>query len=924
MKALHDSRNETYRAPYGAVELGTSVNLAIDIEDAPGATAKLRTWVDGRGEMLYDMTPVALGDADAPMTAGEASAASPEADAGAAVAGAAVSEGPVRYCATLAPDEPGIVWYQFVLEDADGNALRYGACDGRTGGEGRLASWEPPSFQLTVFDPASAAAATPDCNWNDCLVDYLCGRKSAYDLAETVESLRENCPASAFDASFDLVAIADRSRLMVELAGARPDQENRCDIDEGSWGQAKGRLWCASLVQLLGGGACTPDAAAPGLAALADNAEEGLEEAPDAPEDCAASGAPAGDAAGLSRLTSANDLGSLVRAWEALDSDCGAIVGNVADLRSTLALFGPGRSRFCALNDDVLAVWRHGSETAGGMAGAGGADSAGSTGNADAPTCAGAAANACILVNRSLHHAHDVRVPLAGAFASELISGHGVDVQRCASADAPAAAQAALGSACVHMGPLGSAILYFHDSPRLERPMQPGIGVLAHITSLPGRGRGTLGKPARNFVDWLAKAGMHYWQVLPVNPTDVFGSPYAGISAFAGNDHLMEAPSGQAGRSGAAGTADAMAAAGDEAANADPAAYRAFCESERDWLEPYAAFRAIRRKLATNAMWQDWPEPYRRYDPAVVEADDELRSCAERWRRIQFAFERQWHELRAYANERGIAIVGDMPIYVSADSSDVWANPDLFQLGADGKPDFIAGCPPDAFALEGQVWGNPLYDWDVLQADGYAWWMRRLQRAFDLYDYVRLDHFIGFLRYFSIPAGQKAAEGTYRPGPGLRLFQAAFDRFGPLPIIAEDLGAITPAVRALSAACGFPGMDIVQFADGNDPLAGYFPRPEKIAYTGTHDNQTLVGYVHDRYPNLDARAGASQLAEAAAACSADVCILPLQDIIGLDDDARMNVPGTAEGNWVWKAKAADVKAALPRARQLADLHRASR
>ena len=242
-----------------------------------------------------------------------------------------------------------------------------------------------------------------------------------------------------------------------------------------------------------------------------------------------------------------------------------------------------------------------------------------------------------------------------------------------------------------------------------------------------------------------------------------------------------------------------------------------------------------------------------------------------------------------------------MPIYVSADSADVWAHPELFQLGSDGKPEVVAGCPPDAFAVEGQIWGNPVYDWGAMCADGYRWWLRRLQRAFDLYDFVRLDHFIGFSRYFSIPVGSKATEGAYRLGPGFPFFRLAREKLGQLPVIAEDLGLLTPRVRALVADCGFLGMDIIQFADGGDPLVSYEPRPEKIVYSGTHDNQTLLGFVRDRYPDEDEDDAAIALIEMVVSSSAPVCIVPLQDLKMLGDEARMNVPGVAEGNWAWQA-----------------------
>ena len=508
----------------------------------------------------------------------------------------------------------------------------------------------------------------------------------------------------------------------------------------------------------------------------------------------------------------------------------------------------------------------------------------------------------CALFNGSPHVSHDVFVPMVGEEVSELVAGYAVpvvDASQVESNDetvveAPVAPSADR-YARVFLWQFGSAILHFHDFERLALPMEGGLGVLAHITSLPtgNGGFGTLGVPAQAFVDWLAEAGVRYWQVLPANPTDEYGSPYAGISAFAGNALLL------------ADGADAGDAAVEDAADE----YRAFCSREADWLEPYACFMAIRQIVGEGSAWQEWPKKFHRFDSDAIANDASLSEIAESHRRAQFAFERQWKALRSYANERGVRIIGDMPLYVSADSADVWAHRELFQLGPDGIPDVVAGCPPDAFAVDGQIWGNPVYDWDAARADGYTWWLRRLQRAFDLYDYVRLDHFIGFSRYYSIPVGKKALDGSYRLGPGFEFFRMAHEKLGGLPVIAEDLGLLTPRVRALVADCGFLGMDIVQFADGGDPLASYEPRPEKVVYTGTHDNQTLLGFVRDRYSSKDAEKAAMQLVEKVIASGAHVRILPLQDVLGLGDEARMNVPGVAEGNWGWQADAADIEAA---------------
>ena len=833
MKCYHDSRNDGYRRPYGAIQPGTDVTFALDVWDGFDITVALRTWIDGVGESRYEM-----------------SASEP----------APGVEAPTRYRTTITPDTAGVVWYQFAILDANGREQRYGALDGRTGGEGALFDWEPPSFQLTVYDPSdegrSRLVAERKRIFEDALSSFLCGRSSAHDLVEAIEAAHENAPLESRGNLFGLLAHCDKVRLLARFAGDPGNADCGAESDDGvfsaleEWqrGLARGRLWNACLLEMLW---C-------GLSAPYGNSSD-----PD-------------DVFGPESIA----------AWKLVDEECGTIVCNVADLRRTLPeLAGNSFTQF-ALNDDVFGFM--------------------------ARDDARADFAACVLVNRSIEQGHDVSVPLAGEAVSDVCDGYDVQVVTAPEApQPPEALPAAERCACVHLHPRGSAVLYFHPYARLNRAMDAGVGVLAHITSIPaGRKPGTLGAPARKFVDWLAKAGVQYWQVLPVNPTDMFGSPYAGISAFAGNTWLLE------GGFDLASIADSNCIPSD-----GDASFRAFCEYEADWLEPYAYFMAIRQKLGEEKPWQDWPAQYRTFDPDTLGGDEDLRAHAETWRRAQFAFEQQWHALRSYANERGVQIIGDMPIYVSADSADTWANPAMFQLGPDGKPAVVAGCPPDNFAEEGQVWGNPVYDWDILRESGYAWWIRRLERAFSLYDWVRLDHFIGFARYFSIPNGQKALAGAYRPGPGEDLFRIAFEKFGPLPIVAEDLGTITPAIRALGAVCGFPGMDIVQFADGNDPLSGYTPRPGKIVYTGTHDNQTLVGYCAERYPDLDAAETAGLLMDKVLTCGAPVAIVPLQDVIGLDDSARMNVPGTAEGNWIWRAKATDVRNATSAMRSIVSRHK---
>ncbi|MDO4807065.1 MAG: 4-alpha-glucanotransferase [Coriobacteriales bacterium] len=559
-----------------------------------------------------------------------------------------------------------------------------------------------------------------------------------------------------------------------------------------------------------------------------------------------------GDEAGLEGYT--DPYNRATYPWGAEDKNCRTIYRNAIAVRKSLPeVFEEGNFRPFALNDDVFGFTR--------------------TYNGQ---------TVCVLANASLKHEHTVSVPM-----------HGTNVEDIVQGKKPAIAGD--GTSCsVHLWPLGTSVLYFHNDQRLQRPMERGMGVICHITSVPNNGQpGTMGEPAKRFVDVLAEAGQTYWQVLPVNPTDQFGSPYAGLSAFAGNPFLID---------GLQTKFDKLI----EGLDKDPG-YAEFCKKNADWLEPYVMFRAIKETVGDDIPWQLWPENVRNYEPGI-DADGTLEPLAETHRRSQYVFEKQWHELRRYANERGVKIIGDMPMYVSADSSDVWAERDIFALDEKGNPLGVAGCPPDNFAKDGQIWGNPTFRWDVLKERNYDWWMRRLERMLELYDYVRLDHFLGFSSYYNIPGGRGAMEGAWNFGPGLDLFRVAHERFGDLPFIGEDLGTITPAVRFLVATTGFPGMDVIQFAN-EDVRQGYTPVPGKICYTSTHDTQTLLGWIKSKWPYDDSQHVYRELVAKCLKSDADVVIMPLQDVLELDDSARMNVPGTAEGNWSWKAQESAVNVA---------------
>lgn len=546
--------------------------------------------------------------------------------------------------------------------------------------------------------------------------------------------------------------------------------------------------------------------------------------------------------------------------WGREDRNCTTIYRNAIAVRKALPVLTRGKFRPFALNEDVFGYWRFDSKS-----------------------------YACVLINRSLSNSHTVRVPMRDEAVSDIISGRPVKVVD--------------DQAEIFMWPLGTCVLYFHKQERLQAPIERGMGVLAHITSVPNDGKpGVLCDPSKRFVDWLADAGVKYWQILPVNPCDQWGSPYAGLSAFAGNPELVDWPKDKEGYL--------------ENLAKEPG-YKKFCKKHDEWLTPYATFRAIKDLMGDEA-WQTWPERYWTYSPSLSR-DKELAEGIEHNKRVQYAFQVQWDSLRSYANRRGVKIVGDMPMYVSSDSADVWAHRDIFALDKDGSVVSQAGAPPDPLGPEGQLWGNPTFKWDVLKGRGYDWWMSRFKRMFELYDYVRLDHFLGFSSFYSIPKGKTALQGSWRFGPGVDLFREAYEHFGQLPIIAEDLGTVTPAVRALVAATGAPGMSVVQFVD-EDVREGFHPNPGTCAFTGTHDTQTVVGWCENHFGlnEWDATELARKLNDRVLGCDCDLAVLPLQDVLLLDNESRMNVPGVASGNWSWKAEQEQLDAASEYLRELVE------
>ena len=474
---------------------------------------------------------------------------------------------------------------------------------------------------------------------------------------------------------------------------------------------------------------------------------------------------------------------------------------------------------------------------------------------------------------------------------------------------------------------------------------QRSAGVLLHVSSLPSYGGiGDLGPAAHEFVAFLARAKQHVWQVLPLCPTGFGNSPYAGSSAFAGNPSLIslevlvdwswidgESIAGLAGRSGKVDFEEVEArklpllyeAAGnfidhglDEPKLREQwEQFEDFCRIEAAWLDDYALYAVLRRELKTGA-WVEWPEPLRRREPQAL-AEAAAKYARERIleQALQFAFSRQWELLRKAAESHSIRILGDVAIFVNMDSADVWVHPEIFELDKDLKPIRVAGVPPDYFSATGQRWGNPLYRWDVLAARGFDWWIDRIRRAIEIYDIVRLDHFRGFEAYWAIAAGEETAvNGEWVKAPGLELFRALEAALGPLPMVAEDLGMITPEVDALRLELGMAGMKVVQFGFSDKGAHTHLPYRftlGTVAYTGTHDNDTTQGWWdalgEKERDAVEALVGpvnnrpAWPLIRAVQGSVAELAIVPAQDPLELGSEARINTPAVATGNWSWRA-----------------------
>lgn len=502
-------------------------------------------------------------------------------------------------------------------------------------------------------------------------------------------------------------------------------------------------------------------------------------------------------------------------------------------------------------------------------------------------------------------------------------------------------------------------------------------GILLHPTSLAGSaGVGTIGKYAYKFVDWLEEAGQTLWQILPLGPTGYGDSPYASFSTFAGNPLLIDldllVEKGWALKKDVAapdyikneGPVDFGSVVWwktpvlkkcalyflNNSSKEDKDLFNQFCKNKKNWLDDFACFMSIKsvydakaaEEKPISSMWNAyWPKPLAKHEEAAISAwNKEHKEDIQIYKVIQFFFDYQWSALKKYANDAGISLIGDIPIFVAPDSADVWANQAMFQLDENGRPLCVAGVPPDYFCADGQLWGNPIYDWDAMKKNGYSWWIARIKRVFELTDVLRIDHFRGFEAYWSIPAGEKTAiNGKWIKGPGIDLFKTIKRKLGDLPVIAEDLGVITDEVKALRDEAQLPGMKVLQFAFSPDEvkehgMTNYFlPHMYQtdycVVYTGTHDNDTMQGwlencndeqlllvaqYIEGCKLSLDkakalVKSGALRRAmiKAVIASNAVYAVIPFQDIAGVDNNGRMNMPSTTGSNWTWRMNKKDLK-----------------
>lgn len=737
------------------------------------------------------------------------------------------------------------------------------------------------------------------------LLDYILGQAPAAFAVRGVMSLYENYPPENFRAAMNLIGSHDRARILTLLGDAPPEEElpelerERFRLSEEMRSKAVQRLKLLSLLQMT----------LPGVPCVYY-----------------------GDEAGLEGYADPYNRGTFP--WGREDQGLLLWYQRLIRMRKEYDLFTIGDFR----------PFHHGENVFGFR-------------------ISGSGEEVIVYVNRSLGESEMVagdqdllisgnsETPNSGTRLPGH-SGYGNPAEEVVTLDLLAGTVLPAGS-LPGLKPLEGKVIY--RRPRIKKSLSRSSGILLHLTSLPSPwGIGDLGEAAGQFVDFLEAANQQYWQILPLNPLGKGHSPYQSPSVFAGNellisiDYLMQ--EGLLTEEEIKKALIAIKIKENNPAKVDYAlvqsvkrplleqaflrykakikkendslllkedkenylsanVYRAFRQENEFWLEDYCLYRVL-KKEDNDLAWYDWERPYAgREEAALSLLKDKYRDEMEYHRFLQYTFYWQWKNLKKYANAKGIRIIGDLPIYTASDSSDAWAYAGIFSLDTDGRPKAVAGVPPDYFSETGQLWETPLYNWQALAKEGYLWWLERVRRALNVFDYIRLDHFRGFESYWQVPAGESTAvNGRWSKGPGKRLFECLEEELGNLPFIAEDLGVITPEVNNLKNIFGFPGMKVYQFAAGDGVWEEDLSNT--VLYSGTHDNDTLLGWYEKN------RGEGQSLAEQREACrgviaelyagQAPLVILPLQDILLLDSEARMNTPGTVDGNWEWRLEAEDL------------------
>ncbi len=681
----------------------------------------------------------------------------------------------------------------------------------------------------------------------DLLMDYMLGRSDADTAVRRLNSLAENYPPENFYGVLNLMGSHDRARTLTVLSDApgTRNEEICCECsplseeDKKNYQIPDDKMWLAkNRMKVLS----LIQYVLPGVPCLYYGDEAGVQGYEDP----------------YNRAT---------YPWGREDEELMAHYRMLAQLRKQYPVFTEGAYKFKAQGEHVFICERFWDKD----------ECSERTDDSASGETIIAVANRHIFGSATA----EVEFPEGTEYVLELLSAEEVKLEQMTATEAEVAGRQRVS---IDLPPVSTKLYYCSKKKPQNLQMERSAGVLCHVSSLPS---GSL-DGAEAFIDDLASMGQKLWQILPISPADEdTDSPYSSPAVFAGNSKL-------AGRRAAAEYIDKNE-------------YDAFCEREKYWLEDFALYTLIKRSM-DGKPWQQWPEAERNrknLDSWRISRKDELEVI----KKSQFIFDRRWKEVKAYANSKGISVIGDIPIYAALDSADTWAHRDVFLLGEDGYPLVGAGVPPDYFSEDGQHWGNPLYDWETLKGNEYEWWVKRVERAMSQYDYIRLDHFRSFAAFFAIPRGGKPRDGWWLPGVGKDFFDLLEAKLGPVPFLAEDLGTLDNQVHSLLKLTGCPGMLVYQFSADEIEALDDDKATTKILYSGTHDNQTLVDWIKENIiKHSDGIDGDINITDKADAIIAELysakspwVILPLQDILGLDDESRMNIPGLAKGNWQWRA-----------------------